>query len=50
LASLGVARKSLATEGQALLEDTIRKAEETRSKINEIPHLYCMGREILQEG
>jgi lysine decarboxylase len=50
LASLDVARKSLATEGQALLEDTIRKAEETRSKINEIPHLYCMGHEILDSS
>jgi arginine decarboxylase len=50
LASLDVARKSLATEGQALLEDTIRKAEETRSKINEIPHLYCMGNEILESS
>lgn len=48
LASLDVARKSLATEGRALLEDTIRKAEETRSKINQIDHLYCMGREILE--
>lgn len=50
LASLDVARKSLATEGQALLEDTIRKAEETRSRINGIPHLYCMGREILESS
>jgi len=48
LASLDVARKLLATEGQALLEDTIRKAEEIRSKINQIDHLYCMGREILE--
>lgn len=50
LASLDVARKSLATEGQALLEDTIRKAEETRTKINKIDHLYCMGREILESS
>ncbi|MDQ0970393.1 arginine decarboxylase [Neobacillus niacini] len=50
LSSLDVARKSLATEGQALLEDTIRKAEETRTKINEIPHLYCMGREVLESS
>lgn len=50
LASLDVARKSLATEGHALLEDTIRKVEETRSKINEIDHLYCMGREILESS
>ncbi|MGG3466223.1 aminotransferase class I/II-fold pyridoxal phosphate-dependent enzyme [Neobacillus pocheonensis] len=50
LASLDVARKSLATEGQALLEDTIRKAEKTRSKINQIDHLYCMGREVLESS
>lgn len=50
LSSLDVARKSLATEGQAILEDTIRKAEEARSKINEIPHLYCMGREVLESS
>lgn len=50
LASLDVARKSLATEGQALLEDTIRKAEETRSEINQIPHLFCMGREVLKSS
>ncbi|WP_413301177.1 aminotransferase class I/II-fold pyridoxal phosphate-dependent enzyme [Bacillus sp. 1P10SD] len=50
LASLDVARKSLVTEGQALLEDTIKKAEKTRSKINEIDHLYCMGREILESS
>lgn len=47
LASLDVARRSLAIEGQALLEDTIRKAEETRIKINQIDHLYCVGSEIL---
>jgi arginine decarboxylase len=50
LSSLDVARKSLATEGQSLLEITIRKAEETRSKIDEIPHLYCMGREVLESS
>lgn len=50
LSSLDVARKSLATEGHALLEDTIRRADETRSKINEIPHLYCMGREVLESS
>ncbi|MEH7391434.1 aminotransferase class I/II-fold pyridoxal phosphate-dependent enzyme [Bacillus sp. JJ1474] len=50
LSSLDVARKSLATEGQALLEDTIRKAEETRKKINKIEHLYCMGNEILESS
>ncbi|MBS4188933.1 aminotransferase class I/II-fold pyridoxal phosphate-dependent enzyme [Bacillus sp. FJAT-49705] len=50
LSSLDVARKSLATVGQALLEDTIRKAEETRSKINEIDYFYCIGSEILESS
>ncbi|MGE1198280.1 aminotransferase class I/II-fold pyridoxal phosphate-dependent enzyme [Priestia megaterium] len=47
LASLDAARKSLATEGQALLEETIRMAEKTRGLINRIEHLYCAGSEIL---
>ncbi|MDW4509540.1 aminotransferase class I/II-fold pyridoxal phosphate-dependent enzyme [Priestia megaterium] len=47
LASLDTARKSLATEGQALLEETIRLAEKTRVLINEIDYLYCVGRETL---
>ncbi len=50
LASLDTARRSLATEGQALLEDTIRKAEEARSKINQIDHLRCMGSEVLESS
>ncbi|MFS0637606.1 aminotransferase class I/II-fold pyridoxal phosphate-dependent enzyme [Mesobacillus foraminis] len=50
LASLDAARKSLATEGKALLEDTIFKAEETRARINEIDHLHCMGREVLESS
>lgn len=47
LASLDTARKSLATEGKALLEETIRLAEKTRVLINEIDYLYCVGRETL---
>jgi arginine decarboxylase len=50
LSSLDVARKSLATEGQALLEDTIRKAEKARVYINKIDHLYCMGHEVLESN
>ncbi|WP_052130249.1 aminotransferase class I/II-fold pyridoxal phosphate-dependent enzyme [Ureibacillus sinduriensis] len=50
LASLDVARKMLATEGQALLEETIKKAESTRTKINDIDYLYCMGREVLESS
>ncbi len=50
LASLDVARKSLATEGQALLEDCIRLAEKTRYEINQIEGLYCMGKEVLHSS
>ncbi|MGJ7920925.1 aminotransferase class I/II-fold pyridoxal phosphate-dependent enzyme [Neobacillus sp. LXY-4] len=50
LASLDVARKSLATEGQALLEDCIRRAEKTRYEINQIEGLYCMGKEVLHSN
>ncbi|MGI8387796.1 aminotransferase class I/II-fold pyridoxal phosphate-dependent enzyme [Robertmurraya sp. P23] len=50
LASLDVARKSMATEGQALLEDTIRKANAVRSEINNIKHLRCMGKEVLESS
>ncbi|PFR23009.1 arginine decarboxylase [Bacillus cereus] len=47
LASLDVARKRLATEGETLLETTICLAEQTRAQINEIEYLYCVGREVL---
>lgn len=47
LASLDAARKSLVIDGKAILEGTIRKAEETRIKINAIDYLYCVGSEIL---
>lgn len=47
LASLDTARRQLALHGRELLERTIRLAEETRAEINNIPGLYCVGREIL---
>lgn len=47
LASLDVARRRLVTEGRQLVEDTVALAEETRNKINEIPYLYCPGKEII---
>ncbi|MFY4773692.1 aminotransferase class I/II-fold pyridoxal phosphate-dependent enzyme [Metabacillus sp. RGM 3146] len=47
LASLDVARKRLATEGRALIDTSIKLANETRRKINEIDHLHCVGEEIL---
>lgn len=47
LASLDVARKRLATEGRRLIDDTIKLAQSTRKRINEIKPLYCVGKEIL---
>ncbi|WP_100373352.1 aminotransferase class I/II-fold pyridoxal phosphate-dependent enzyme [Bacillus sp. FJAT-45037] len=47
LSSLDVARKRLATEGKALLDQTIALAEQVRKEINEIPGFRCVGREIL---
>lgn len=46
VASLDVARKQMATEGEALLSRTIELANETRASINEIPGLYCFGEEL----
>jgi arginine decarboxylase len=47
LASLDVARRRLATEGRELIDHAISLAERTRNQINEIDHLYCVGKEIL---
>jgi arginine decarboxylase len=47
LASLDVARKRLATEGRTLIDQTIKLAEQTRAKLNEIPGITCVGNEIL---
>jgi arginine decarboxylase len=46
VASLDVARKQMATQGEALLTRTIELAQETRARINEIPGLYCFGEEL----
>lgn len=48
LASLDVARKRLATEGQELIDKTINLAQYIRRQINDIDHLYCVGEEILE--
>ena len=46
LASLDTARKQLATKGRELLDKTIELAEKTRRNINDIPFLYCPGKEM----
>ena len=48
LASLDVARKELATRGKELLDHTIQLANSIRKQINEIEHLTCIGKEILE--
>lgn len=47
LASLDVARKHLATRGHELIDQTIKLANKTRNAINQIPNLYCVGKEIM---
>jgi arginine decarboxylase len=47
LASLDTARKRLVTDGFMLIEEAIKLANKTRAQINEIPYLYCVGKEIL---
>jgi len=47
LASLDAARRQLATKGRDLIDKTIKLADSIRKKVNEIEHLYCPGREIL---
>lgn len=46
VASLDVARKQMATQGEVLLTRTIALAQEIRARINEIPGLYCFGEEL----
>jgi arginine decarboxylase len=48
LASLDVARKELATRGKELLDYSIQLANSIRKQINEIEHLTCVGKEILE--
>lgn len=47
LASLDVARKRLATIGEELITETIRLANDARTKINNIEGLYSPGYELL---
>lgn len=47
LASLDMARQHLSLNGQQMTEYAMQLAEKARTKINEIPRIYCVGREIL---
>jgi len=50
LASLDVARKQLAIKGRELIQKSIDLANYIRSEINKIPHLYCVGKEIVAKN
>jgi arginine/lysine/ornithine decarboxylase len=47
LASLDAARRYLAVNGEAIIEETLRLADYARRQINEIAGLRCVGREWL---
>ncbi|MED4752169.1 aminotransferase class I/II-fold pyridoxal phosphate-dependent enzyme [Brevibacillus choshinensis] len=47
LASLDMARQHLALNGHLLTEQAMKLAEKARNMINDIPRIYCVGREIL---
>ncbi len=49
LASLDMARRQMATEGEKLLAENIRLVEDARKKIGAIPGLACLTREKVQE-
>ena len=48
LASLDTARRQLAVHGHDLIGEAIRLAQDARQRINKIPHLTCVGEEILR--
>lgn len=50
LASLDAARRQLAVNGYELIDEAIRNAKDARKRINKIPHLKCVGREILNNS
>ncbi|ALS78153.1 aminotransferase class I/II-fold pyridoxal phosphate-dependent enzyme [Planococcus sp. ANT_H30] len=50
LASLDTARRQLAINGYDLIDRTIRLAQDARKRINKIPHLHCVGKELLNSS
>ena len=50
LASLDIARLQMAQEGQKRLDRAVELSQWLRQAINEIPGLYCPGREIFGDG
>jgi arginine decarboxylase len=50
MASLDLARMQMATEGEKLLDKTIKLAEDARNRINQIPGLFCFGKDMIKES
>lgn len=46
MASLDLARMQMATRGKELLDVAIMLAEDARRRINQVPGLYCFGKEL----
>lgn len=47
MSSLDVARKNLAINGERILGEIIDLCEEARNEINEIPGMFCFGKELI---
>jgi arginine/lysine/ornithine decarboxylase len=47
LSSLDTARRQLALHGEEMITEVLKLAEKARREINQIPGLYCVGKEIL---
>ncbi|KAB3531835.1 aminotransferase class I/II-fold pyridoxal phosphate-dependent enzyme [Alkaliphilus serpentinus] len=47
MASLDVARKQLATEGQPMLDRVLKLSRDARDRINKIDGLYAFGKELI---
>jgi len=50
LASLDAARATMATEGRALLDQTVTLAEQARAKIRTLRGLWCYGHDLVGAG
>ena len=50
LASLDMARQHLSLNGRQMVERAMQLAEKARRMINDIPRIYCVGKEILGQA
>lgn len=50
LASLDTARRQLAVHGNELINQAMKLAKDARKRINQIPHLRCIGKEKLHSS